>query len=41
MLYMLIPKIYSEHASLVYIVTSAPHLGSRTICSHCYREDHQ
>jgi hypothetical protein len=40
MTYMLIPKIYSEHASLFYIVASAHHLGSHTICSHCYKNDY-
>jgi hypothetical protein len=28
---MLIPKIYSEHASLLYVLKSATHLGSHTI----------
>jgi hypothetical protein len=35
-MYMLIPEIYSEHASHLYILESAAHLGSRTICTHCY-----
>jgi hypothetical protein len=34
-MYMLIPEIYSEHASLLYVLESAAHLGSHTICTHC------
>jgi hypothetical protein len=32
-MYMLIPKIW-EHASLLYVLESAAHLGSHTICMH-------
>jgi hypothetical protein len=31
-MYMLIPEICSERASHVYVLKSAAHLGSRTIC---------
>jgi hypothetical protein len=30
---MLIPEIYSKHASHLYILESASHLDSRTICT--------
>jgi hypothetical protein len=40
MMYMLIPEICSEHAYLLYVVESATHLGSHTICMHYYRKDH-
>jgi hypothetical protein len=38
MMYMLIPKICSEHVSLLYVLESAAHLGSHTICMHCYKK---
>jgi hypothetical protein len=38
MMYMLIPEICSEHASLLYILASASHLGPCTISIHCYKE---
>jgi hypothetical protein len=37
---MLIPEIYSKHASHLYVLESAAHLGSGTIFSHCYGKDH-
>jgi hypothetical protein len=40
MMYMLIPEIYSKHASLLYVLESATHHGSHTICTHCYEKDH-
>jgi hypothetical protein len=36
MIYMLIPEIYSEHASHLYVLESATNLGSHTICTHSY-----
>jgi hypothetical protein len=35
-MYMLIPKIYSEHVSLLYVLESATHLVSHTIGMHYY-----
>jgi hypothetical protein len=40
MMYMLVPEIYSEHTSHLYVLESATHLGSRTICMHYYEKDH-
>jgi hypothetical protein len=40
MIYMLIPEIYSEHSSHLYVLESASHLGARTICTHCYGNDY-
>jgi hypothetical protein len=40
MMYMLIPGICSEHASHLYVLESAAHLGSCTICTHCYGRNH-
>jgi hypothetical protein len=40
MMYMLISEICSEHASHLYILASVAHVGSRTICSHCYEKDY-
>jgi hypothetical protein len=31
MMYMLIPEIYNEHVSHLYVLESAAHLASRTI----------
>jgi hypothetical protein len=39
-MYMLIPEIYSEHASLLYVLGSAAHPNLYTISTHCYRNDH-
>jgi hypothetical protein len=39
-MYMLILEICSEHVTHLYILESANHLGSRTICTHCYEKDH-
>jgi hypothetical protein len=36
MMYMLIPEIYSEHASHLYVLESTVHLSSCTICTHYY-----
>jgi hypothetical protein len=33
-------KIYSKHSSHLYVLESIAHLGSRIICSHCYKKDH-
>jgi hypothetical protein len=38
-IYMLIPEICSEHASLLYVLESATHLGSHTIYTHSYRKE--
>jgi hypothetical protein len=40
MMYMLIPEICSEHESLLCVLESAAHLGTHTICTHCYEKDH-
>jgi hypothetical protein len=37
---MLIPEISSEHASHLYVLESAAHLGSRTISTHYDGKDH-
>jgi hypothetical protein len=37
---MLIPEICSEHASHLYVLENSTHLGSRTICTHYYGNDH-
>jgi hypothetical protein len=39
-MYMLTPKICSEHASYLYNLASGSHLCPRKICSHCYEKDH-
>jgi hypothetical protein len=39
-MYMLIPKICSEHAYLLYVLESAIHLVSHTIYMHYYEKDH-
>jgi hypothetical protein len=38
-MYILISEICSEHAYHLYVLESAAHLGSRTICTHYYRKD--
>jgi hypothetical protein len=39
-MYMLIPEIFSEHASHLYVLESVAHLGSLTICMHSYGKGH-
>jgi hypothetical protein len=39
-MYILILEICSEHASHLYVLESAAHLGSRTIYTHYYGKDH-
>jgi hypothetical protein len=40
MVYMLISEIYSEHAFHLYVLESAAHIGSHTICIHCCGKGH-
>jgi hypothetical protein len=39
-MYMLILEICSEHACHLYVLESAAHLDSCTICTHYYGKDH-